>query len=82
MKGVILSLFLIGLIGCSTYETEQMQSFLADPHYGKYVEKLDALEKKHLDGTMSYSEYLEQKKQVDDTYAKEVQQREHIILGQ
>jgi len=66
------------LAGC-TYGTEQFKSIMSDPHYKQYQEKLDKLETSYLNGNTDYPEYLERKKEIEETYTIEVQRREEVI---
>ncbi len=81
MSRVIMLVLIVALCGCS-YGGDQFKSLVADPHFAQYKEKLDDLEHNRLAGTISYSEYVEKKKELDDTYAKEVEERENVIHGQ
>ena len=76
MRKYALIVAVVLLVGC---ETEQIKSFVKDPHYTHYQESLDDLEQSYLKKEISYARYLEQKKEIDDNYAKEVQEREDII---
>ena len=76
MKKYLFIVAVFILVGC---ETEQIKSFVRDPHYAQYQEKLDDLEQTYLKKEISYAQYLEQKKEIDDNYSKEVQEREDII---
>jgi len=78
MKKASFALLIFLLAGC-TYGTEQIKTLVADPHYAKYQEKLNHLEKSYLDTNITYSEYLEKKQQLEDDYTKEVKEREDII---
>ena len=64
--------------GCS-YSTEKIKTLMADPDYTRHQEELGNLEKSYLDKKMTYSEYLEKKKQLEDHYTKEMQAREEKI---
>lgn len=86
-RKMIVLLFLVSvLIGC-TYAGERTlgdylqepTTLVQDPHFGNYKEKRDAIESLYLKKEISYSEYLEQTKELDDQYSREVQQRENII---
>jgi len=81
IHGIVLLLVLF-FAGCSSSPTEDLKTLISDPHYGQYQQKLDDLEHQQLSGTISYAEYLERKKQLDEDYTKEVQDRETIIHGQ
>ena len=76
MKRAFLIVFIFFCVGC---ETEQIKSWVADPHYAQYQQKLDTLEQSYLHKEITYAQYLEQKKVIENTYSKEVQEREDII---
>ena len=78
-KGILLLLVLV-FLGCSSSPTEQFKTLVSDPHYAQYKQKLDDLEHQQLSGAIGYAEYLERKKQIDEDYTKEVQERENIII--
>ncbi len=69
---------LITLIGCH-YFPDDFERLMRDPHYTRYQQQLNELESSYLKGSLSYADYLEKKKQIDDTYTQEVQEREQII---
>ena len=80
ISGVFLLILL--LAGCArSLETyvEHPETILRDPHFEGYQENLDALESQYLNKKITYAQYLEQKKQLENTYNKEVRQREEII---
>ena len=75
----ILGIFML-LTGCNYLD--EPQSLLKEPHYAAYQEKLNTLESSYLNGETTYGDYLEKKRQADDTYTKEVQDRTEKIEGQ
>ena len=86
--GKILSFCIVtmmALTGCSAGQ-EKIQTYLEnpgklleDPHFAEYQKNLDALESRYLAKEITYAEYLEQKKGLDEKYTKEVKDREEII---
>ncbi len=85
MNATVIFFFMILLAGC-TYKGQDLETYidqpetiLRDPHYASYQEQSDDLEKQYLDKKMTYADYLEKKKTLDDKYSKEVKQREEII---
>ena len=73
----IAACFLICLLsGCSMGE-----HLVRDPHFTKYQENLGQLEHSYYQKELTYSQYLDKKKMLDDHYAKEVQAREETIRG-
>ncbi len=81
---VVLTIMLMGT-GCSSQKImgyiDEPQTILKDPHYEEHKAKLEQLEKSYLAGEMEYDQYLLKKKEMEDEYAKEVQEREAIIRG-
>ena len=87
MKKFIFGLLLL-VVGCSykgqnleTY-VDEPQTILRDPHFANYQEARDHLESEYLQKKMTYGEYLEKKKELDDKYTKEVQKRDAIISSE
>ena len=76
-KGIIL--FIVLLLGGCSYGTEQLKTLLEDPHYMEYRDNRDKLEKSYLDGDITYAQYLDSKKQLDDDYDREVREREEKL---
>ena len=54
-------------------------TILADPHYGSYQQQGDDLERQYLEKKITYADYVEQKKTLDDKYSKDVKKRDSII---
>ena len=73
--GVILVLF---LAGC-TFGVEDMGTLMKDPHYTQHQQALDDLEHAYLKKQISYSEYQQKKKELEDQYTAEVKIREEKI---
>lgn len=85
MKNVLLLLAVIMSAGCAeTFQDylEQPQTILRDPHYAKYQDAQRELEHAYLINEIDYVEYLEKKKDLDERYAREVQDREAIVGGE
>lgn len=78
MKRFVMGILMLSLCGC-TYGVREFKGIVSDPHYAQYQAQLDDLESSYLKGSLTYPEYLERKKVIDDNYAKEVQQREEKI---
>ena len=88
MKKAILFLALWGLTGGCAYEgralndyIEQPQTIIQDPHFESYKEKRDALESQYLRKEIPYADYVQKTKELDDSYAKQVQKRDAIITS-
>ena len=79
----------IFVAGC-TYKGEQNletyidepATILRDPHFTNYEQASEHLESQYLQKKISYAEYLEKKKELDDQYSKEVQKRDAIISSE
>lgn len=80
MNKIIMGCVLLFAAGCSYLDDPK--TILKDPHYGAYQEKLNTLESSYLKNEMTYAEYLEKKKEIDDMYGKEVKDRAAAIEGQ
>ena len=84
MKKMIVVLMVFLLMGCADKLNSYLdnpETIIQDPHYAEYQAQLDALEHKYLQKEISYAEYLEKKSQLDDTYTKEVKERNEVIYG-
>lgn len=91
-KKWIMLLFLPFLfIGCTYAGEKPLDSYLKnpmdpatwikDPHFENYKAKRDALESRYLAGKITYADYLDQRQALDDTYAREVAERNAKISG-
>ena len=80
MKKYFLFAIVLFFAGCSYIDNPE--TLLKDPHYASYKEASDALEHEYLQGRIDYPEYLNRKKQIDDDYTKEVQDRNAKIAGE
>ena len=85
MKSVFVVLLFVFLAGCAS-TTERIEAIvddpatiLQDPGFAGYQKKLDDLEIQHLQKKITYAEYLEQKKKIEEDYAKEVQQQKEAV---
>lgn len=79
-KVMALCVFIVFAAGCS-YGSEKLKTLLTDPDYSQYRERLDSLERSRLHGEISYPQYLEKKQQLDEDYARIIQEREQKIHG-
>lgn len=85
MKKTVTLLLLLLCVGCSyegkTFEDymDDPKSIIKDPHYGSYQSKRDALESRYLHKEITYPEYKEKLKELDDKYSREVEERTRII---
>ena len=52
---------------------------MQDAHFADYQEKLDALESDYLKKKITYADYLQKKKEIDEKYNKEVQERRNVV---
>ena len=82
LKKMIYVVLALGLVGCShSFESyvENPTDIIMDPHFGDYQQKASDLESDYLNKKMTYVEYLQKKKDLDNGYSKEVKERENII---
>ena len=84
-RNFLFFLILAGLTGCSVGQ-EKLETYLEnpgtiikDPHFAQYQQNLDSLESEYLAKKITYAEYLERKKELDEKYTKEVKERNEII---
>ena len=88
MKKMIIFILAVGLLGCSygkqhvEYMLDNPPGVLADPLYEDYEAHLDALERQYLRKEISYADYVEQKQELEDQYARESNKRIAIIEGE
>ena len=88
-KKMILLCLVCVLAGC-TYAGERdledyvndPKTWITDPHFANYEKDRDALERQYLQRDISYAEYLEKQKALDEKYAQEVQERNEKISGE
>ena len=87
MKNIVLFCLIFVLVGC-TYKGEKISTYVDDPKTifqdplsVKHQKALDELERKYLRKDITYAEYIESKKKMEEDYVKEVQAREAIIEG-
>ena len=85
MKNGSIILLLVLLAGCAE-TTDRLESIvddpgtiLQDPGFASYQQKQDDLEKEYLQKKITYAEYLEQKKKIEDDYAGEIQNQKNSI---
>ena len=85
MNRMIIILFVALLAGC-TYTGQNPENYfddpatiLQDPHFGSYQQQGDELERQYLEKKMTYADYLEKKRVLDDKYSKDVKKRDAII---
>jgi hypothetical protein len=79
MKKTMLVVSAIFMMGCSANYLENPQYIVKDPHFEGYQTKKDAIETRYLDKEITYAQYLEDVKALDQEYSKEVQHREDAI---
>jgi len=58
---------------------EDPGTLLQDPGFANYQQKLDDLEKQYLQKKITYAEYLEQKKKIEEDYEREVKKQKNSI---
>ena len=88
MKRILMILLALGLAGC-TFGGEKVKSYLEDPKSFfedplsvKHQQRLDDLERQYIRQQITYAQYLEQRRALQEEYAREVQHREAIILNE
>ena len=85
MKRIVLAYLVLLTAGCSS-GVEHLKTFiqdpLRDPHYAEYQQKTADLESIYLGRKITYAEYIERKKGLDDQYEKEIKERNEKIQEQ
>ncbi len=64
------------LVGCSSYQVENL---VKDPHYAHHRQATEELEHAYLRKEISFPEYQNKRKELENRYSQEVQQRESKI---
>jgi hypothetical protein len=89
MKKAMLLFLMLILTGCTFIQEEMLEDYsygpigwIKDPHFARYKKDCEALESLYLKDNISYAEYLEKKKALDDKYDMEVHERNAIISGE
>ena len=77
MKRFILAAAIIFAAGCST--VNPMDDIIRDKQFDQYRSDLDQLESQYLQKQITYAEYLDKKKIVEETYQKEIDDRRQSI---
>jgi len=80
MKKMLLVVFCGVLVGCSYGMRDYIDNpstLLRDPLTYAHRQELNELERAYLRKEMTYAEYLEQKKQLEEDYDRKVQNREN-----
>lgn len=76
MKNITILFFLFCVCGCTSLDADKVNTWVTDSHYARYQEKINALEKNYLEEKITYSRFLEKKKELDEQYDFEVKERE------
>ena len=83
MKKVIGLMAVLFLTGCGLEMQNKIETLMKDPlkdqHYAQHQQALDDLEHEYLQKQISYTDYEQKKKELEDTYEKEVKMREEKI---
>ncbi len=82
-KKILLFLCALVLVGCTYGQSyiDDPKSFIKDPHFGVYKKDRDALEVRYLHKEITYSEYIKAKDVLDETYEKEIQERNDKVIS-
>ncbi|OGX05952.1 MAG: hypothetical protein A2Z88_02655 [Omnitrophica WOR_2 bacterium GWA2_47_8] len=80
MKKVVwFVLLVVFLAGCNYIE--KPKTLLRDPQFAKYHAELYELERAYIHKHITYDEYLTRRKELDDDYMREANDRERILHG-
>ncbi len=81
MKRLLLGMVILGLVGCA-YEGTRFKDYFEDPKlliedplFLQYRQEREDLEKQYLNKKISYAEYLQELRDLDARYDKEVEDR-------
>lgn len=77
MKCFILASAIMFAAGCAT--VDPMDDIIRDKQFHEYKSDLDQLESQYLQKQITYAEYLDKKKIVEETYQKEIDDRRQSI---
>jgi len=77
MKRFIFLLCVLCACGCTT--EAKVSNIIRDPHFTEYKQDMDQLERDYLQKKITYADYLEQKKQVEEGYEKGVSFRREVV---
>jgi len=79
MKKIFILVLCVALFGCSYTMKDYIENpttILRDPLSYEHREDLNKLERAYLRKEMTYAQYLEKKKQLEEDYNRDVQNRE------
>lgn len=80
MKRFIVGVLLLCVCGCAA--EGKVSNIIRDQHFTEYKQTLDDLERDYLRKKISYADYLEQKKQVEEGYEKQISSRRDVVENQ
>ena len=80
MKRYLWVVGLFFIIGCTA--SEPVQNIIRDKEFASYSETLDQLESDYLQKKISYADYLEKKKNVENNYQQQIDSRRELIRNQ
>ena len=86
MKRLLLMMCMIALAGCSSYGADQVRVFINDPpgllkdqEYAQYRKDLNEAERQYLNKEITYAQYLEEKKDIENGYSQQIQERQESL---
>lgn len=84
MKKIAAIGLVVFLCGCAygTRDIEDIKTFVTDQEYARYKARLDGLETSYLSGQITYAQYLDQKKQVQENYDSDIKRRQQKLREQ
>jgi len=78
MKNLIVFFLAVGLLGFAGC-ADNLETLIQDDAFHEYEQKLDSVEKAYLDKQITYAEYLEQRREIEDEYARDVQPEREAV---
>lgn len=80
MNRFVICAGLLFIVGCSSQGT--IKDIIRDQQFSGYKVELEQLEKDYLQKKISYAEYLDKKKHVEEQYQRKIDTREQLLRNQ
>lgn len=72
---LLLAAVCLSFTGCSG----NLETLVQDPAFRNYEKEMDAAEKAYLNKEISYAEYLERRREIEEEYARDVQPEREAV---
>ncbi len=80
MKRLMVSCVVLFIVGCAA--PGPIKNIIRDEQFSGYKMQLEQLEKDYLQKKISYVQYLEDKKRIEEDYQKQIDGRRDLIQNQ